>query len=76
MTKNGATVSNIVGGGRGGPDDLHLTFTFDFVYPHIADANSAEAKEEQKKLFEGGLKTVEHTVEVCREFVVKGEVKV
>ena len=76
MTKNGALVSNIVAGGRGGVDDIYLIFTFDFVYPNITDANSTEAKEEQKKLFESCLKTVEHTVDVCREFVVSGEVKV
>ena len=76
MTKNGATVSNVVSGGLEGENDLYMTFTWDFVYPHIADAGSAEAKEEQRKLFEGGLKTVKHTVDVCREFVVKGEVKV
>ena len=76
MTKNGNAVSNIISGGLGGKDDLYLTFTFDFAYPHIADAEGAEAKEERKKLFEGGLKTVAHTVDVCRELVVSGEVNV
>jgi len=65
-------VQNIIS--LGPSDELYLTFTFDLERPDL-EAGSDKAKEFGAEWGQTALKTVQHTIEVVREMVVKGDIK-
>jgi hypothetical protein len=68
----GSLVSNIISRGPGGPDDLHLTFTFDLNVPGIEDGTPEAAAHAARRDAMSAI-AVPHTIEVIRELAVKGE---
>lgn len=84
--KSGQFVMNIISGGESGkPEDLYLTFVFDWPHPEIEDENEDEdgeqarqgKEEEVRKLRERYAKmstqAVAHTMEVARRMKMEGK---
>ena len=65
---NGTHVSNIVSVGPSGPEDLHMTFTFDIVAPEGMDIQAEKARTEKM-----ALDTVQLTIQVIRGLVKEGK---
>ena len=70
--ESGAKVSNIISRGPKGDHDLWMTFTFEWPEPKI-EAGSDEAEAKNKQYNDMGLQTIQHTIDVIREWVKKGE---
>jgi hypothetical protein len=65
-------VSNIISQSHnGGPDDMYLTFTFEWHNPEV-DAGSEEARKLEEKYTGAASSVVPHTVEVARKMKVEG----
>ncbi|KAF2677240.1 DUF1857-domain-containing protein [Lentithecium fluviatile CBS 122367] len=72
---DGTHIRNIVSDGPSGDEsDLHMTYMFEFRFPHI-EANSAEAEKEKTRLKAMSKKAVESSIDVIREMVKDGRIK-
>ncbi|KAF2737322.1 DUF1857-domain-containing protein [Polyplosphaeria fusca] len=71
--EDGTTIRNVVSDGPSGqPEDLHMTYIFEFNLPDLPEAER-EAKEKQLK---GMAKmAVESSITVIREMVVDGRIQ-
>ncbi|RMZ78134.1 hypothetical protein DV738_g4015, partial [Chaetothyriales sp. CBS 135597] len=71
---NGSNVQNIISQGAGGPEDLYMTYTFEWQHPELEGKD--EELEQKKKQEENMAKTaVESTIKVMREMVKDGRIK-
>lgn len=70
MIGAGNFITNTISNGKGGPDDLYLTFTFEWDFPDIQEGSKeAEEKEALLKQDMGVL----HSIEVMRAMVRNGQ---
>ncbi|KAF2184255.1 DUF1857-domain-containing protein [Zopfia rhizophila CBS 207.26] len=72
---DGTHIRNIVSDGPSGtPSDLHMTYMFEFRLPHIQEGEAAE--KELARLKGMSKKAVESSIQVIREMVKDGRIKV
>lgn len=70
--EDSAYIENIVSRGKD-ETDLYLTFYFEWTLPKIEEG-SEEAQKRSNELWDMARGAVEHTVDVARQLVKKGEV--
>ena len=73
MPDLGTVISNIISSGKGGEQDLYLTFTFSWSFSEIKEGTDEAAK--KAKVLDGmAWDGVEHTIAQIRELVKNGEI--
>ncbi|KAH7360007.1 hypothetical protein BKA66DRAFT_426342 [Pyrenochaeta sp. MPI-SDFR-AT-0127] len=73
--EDGSHIRNTVSDGpSGGLEDLHMTYAFEFRFPHIQEG-SPEAEQETQKFKSMSKKAVESSIEAIRQMVVDGRIK-
>ncbi|KIW05600.1 hypothetical protein, variant [Verruconis gallopava] len=68
----GGLVCNIVSQGPGGPEDLCMTYTFQYLHPGASDEEIKELTEKRAKM---SKMAVEGTIEAIRKMVQDGRIK-
>ncbi|USP76743.1 hypothetical protein yc1106_04017 [Curvularia clavata] len=73
--EDGSHVQNIVSdGASGGPEDLHMTYVFEFRLPEVKEG-TAEAEKELQRLKGMAKVAVESSINVIRQMVKDGKIK-
>lgn len=75
----GQFVMNIISGAESGkPEDLYLTFVFDWPHPEIKeeDEQGDEARRLRERYAKMGARVVPHTIEVARRMKQEGKLGV
>lgn len=70
---NGSKVQNVVSQGKGGEDDLYMTYTFEWLHPELEgdEKGLAEKKVTEEKMAQTA---VESTIEVMRRLAKEGKI--
>ncbi|KAF1850002.1 DUF1857-domain-containing protein [Cucurbitaria berberidis CBS 394.84] len=73
--EDGSHVRNLISNGSsGGLDDLHMTYAFEFIFPHIQEG-SPEAEKELQKVKSLSKQAVESSIDAIRQMVIDGRIK-
>jgi hypothetical protein len=72
MIEADSFVTNTISTGTQGPDDLYLTFTFEWNFPAIQEG-SQEAEDKEKQLKQEGVLGISYATDVIRAMVRDGK---
>ncbi|KAJ9642489.1 hypothetical protein H2201_008352 [Coniosporium apollinis] len=74
--ENGSLITNIISNGPSGkPEDMYMTFAFDWLHPELEDEDGKEARKLKERYQRVAKMAVDTTIDTIRRLVQEGEIQ-
>lgn len=74
--ENGSLITNIISAGPSGkPEDVYMTFAFDWLHPELEDEDGEEARKLKERHQRVAKMAVHTTIDTIRRLVQEGQIQ-